>query len=404
MIQAAVKGEAAPGPGWLGFPPRGRWPRLATVAWLVVVGGLAVAVSAELAAFSHGRGHPWACVAAAALTAGPLLFLGRAPLVTWRLMTLGLAGVLLVNGPSGSWPWSPTGLALYAIVLVIVAERAQPSLVTGVWLWSVLAVWVSSRGISQWLVAALAAALGGLVVLGNVQRGRDAARQQLAQTSAELDAESAQKAVLAERARIARELHDVVAHHMSLIAIQAEAAAVREPDLPQSTLRSLNLIRDAAREALAETRGIVGLLRGGEATAEREPAPGIGQIEALVSGARTSGVAVTLELSGVQPGLPAATELTAYRIVQEALANAARHAPDAPVQVSVSQAAGALTVEVRNGPPGAGPPNPTTPPGPGLPTVTPAAPSPDASARPTGGQAAAPTPTAPSAGSIGGTP
>jgi signal transduction histidine kinase len=315
------------------------------------LGGLLVAVSAELSAFSHGLGQPWACAAVAGLTVCPLLFLGRAPLVTWRLMTLGLAGAALVAGPPGSWPWSATGLALYGVVLVIVAERAQPSLVMGVWLWAVLAVWLSARGVSQWLVAALAAGLGGLALLGNVQRGRDEARQRLAQTSAERDAESAQKAVLAERARIARELHDVVAHHMSLIAIQAEAAAVREPNLPPGALASLGLIRDTAREALAETRGIVGLLRGGEAAPEREPAPGIGQIETLAAGARTSGMDVALTMSGLTGRLPAATELTAYRIVQEALANAARHAPGAPVLVALTQTADRLTVEVVNGPP-----------------------------------------------------
>jgi signal transduction histidine kinase len=347
LIQAALKGEAAPGPRWLRFPPRGRHPRLGTAAWLVVIGGLLVAVSAELAAFADGRAQPSACALVAALTVCPLALAGRAPLVAWRLMTLGLASVWLVQGQQGVWPWSPTGLVLYAVVLVIVAERAPSSLVIGVWLWTVLAIVVSSRGVSQWVVAALAAIMGALAVLGNVQRDRDEARQQLAQTSAELNAESAQKAVLAERARIARELHDVVAHHMSMIAIQAEAAAVREPNLPAGTVASLKLIGDAAKEALSETRGIVGLLRGAEATAEREPAPGIGQIAALVSGAPLD---VTLQLDGVTGPLPAATELTAYRIVQEALANVARHAPGAAVQVTVTQAASELIVEVRNGP------------------------------------------------------
>jgi signal transduction histidine kinase len=318
------------------------------------MGGLLVAVSAELAAFGHGLAQPWACVLAAGLTVCPLMFLGRSPIIAWRAMTVGLASIWLIAGPHPSWPWSPTGLVLYAMVLVIVAERVQPPLLMGVWLWSILAVWVSGRGISQWLVAALATALGGLAVLGNVQRDRDEARQQLAQTSAERDAESAQKAVLAERARIARELHDVVAHHMSMIAIQAEAATLREPDLPETTVKSLGLIRDAAREALAETRGIVGLLRGGEVRSEREPAPGIGQIETLVEGARSSGLAVELELDHPTGGLPAATELTAYRIVQEALANAARHAPGAPVTVRVARTQTDLIVEVRNGPADAG--------------------------------------------------
>jgi signal transduction histidine kinase len=351
MMRAALKGETTPGPRWLQFPPQGRHPRVGAAVWLVVLGGLLVAVSAELAAFGHGQARPLACILAAGLTVCPLTLLGRSALVSWRLMTLGLASIILVSGPAHSWAWSPTGLVLYALVLVIVAERAQPSLVMGAWLWTVLALWVSGRGISQWVVAALAAGMGGLAVLANVQRGRDQAREELARTSAERDAESAQKAVLAERARIARDLHDVVAHHMSMIVIQAEAAALREPDLPDSTVASLGLIRDAAKEALGETRGIVGLLRSGDSGAEREPAPGIGQIAALVAGARSSGMDITLELAGLTGELPAAIELTAYRIVQEALANAARHASGAPVAVTVAQTAGQLNVTVRNAPP-----------------------------------------------------
>jgi signal transduction histidine kinase len=355
MVQAAIKGESAPGPKWLRFPPAGRHPRAGAVVWLIVVGGLLVAVSAELAAFARGSARPWTCALAAGLTVCPLFLWGRSPLVAWRFMTLGLAAVALVHGPAGSWPWSVTGLILYAVIMVIVAERAEPSLVMGAWIWSVLALLVSGWGLSQWAVAALAAGLGGLAVLGNVQRDRDQAREELARTSAERDSESAQKAVLAERARIARELHDVVAHHMSMIAIQAEAATLREPGLPAGTIESLGLIRDAAKEALTETRGIVGLLRGGEATSEREPAPGIGQIEALVVGARSSGMAVTLEMGGLTGVVPPATGLTAYRIVQEALANAARHAPGAPVTVAVTQTADQLSVTVRNGPPGEAP-------------------------------------------------
>jgi signal transduction histidine kinase len=348
MIQAALRGEAAPGPKWLRFPPRGGKPRLGAALWLIALGGLLVAVSAELSAFGHGSAKPWACILAAALTVCPLAVVGRSALVAWRLMTLGLASIILVTGPAQSWAWSPTGLILYAVVLVIVAERTQPSVIMGAWLWAVLALWVSGRGISQWVVAALAAGLGGLAVLGNLQRDRDQAREELARTSAERDAESAQKAVLAERARIARELHDVVAHHMSMIVIQAEAATVREPDLPASTVTTLGMIRDAAKEALTETRGIVGLLRGEEGVAEREPAPGIGQIDSLVAGARSSGMDIRLEMTGLRGQLPTAVELTAYRIVQEALANAARHAPGAAVIITVAQTSEQLRVAVRN--------------------------------------------------------
>ncbi|MDR2347367.1 MAG: hypothetical protein LBD90_01850, partial [Bifidobacteriaceae bacterium] len=128
MIQAALRGESGPGPRWSRFPPAGRHRRLATAAWLTVMGGLAVAVGAELSAFSGGAGRPLMCALVAALTVCPLAFLGRSPLVAWRLMTVGLASAGLVTGQVSAWPWSVTGLVLYAIVLFIVAERTQTGL------------------------------------------------------------------------------------------------------------------------------------------------------------------------------------------------------------------------------------------------------------------------------------
>jgi signal transduction histidine kinase len=321
-------------------------------AWLVVIAGLLVAVAAEAAAFAGDAAQPWACAVAAGLTVLPLLILGRSPIKAWRWMTVGLASFALVAGPAHGWAWSPTGLVLYGVVLMLVgAASPTGSLAAGVWIWSVLALWFSGWGVSQWVVAALATAFALFAMVGNLWGGRSRARQELAQTSAERDAASAQQAVMAERARIARELHDVVAHHMSMIAIQAEAAILREPNLPPATVASLGLIRNAAREALHETRGIVGLLRGGESAAEREPAPGIEQLQALADAARASGLEVELVADAVPEALPAATGLTVYRIVQEALANAARHAPGAAVLVTVHQRADELSVTVRNGPP-----------------------------------------------------
>jgi signal transduction histidine kinase len=199
-----------------------------------------------------------------------------------------------------------------------------------------------------------------LLLSGAALRQGSVARLEAAWASAERDAESDRLAVLAERARIARDLHDVVAHHMALISIQAQAAPVRDPDLSESSRRAFTLIEHAAREALSETRGIVGLLRGDSSAAQspdrpaelsgpdHSPAPGLSQIPALVDRARSSGMQVDLAMSGTDAPLPAATALTAYRMVQEALANAARHAPGTPVKVELSRQGAALNVDVVN--------------------------------------------------------
>ncbi|MFB4310167.1 sensor histidine kinase [Actinomadura sp. GTD37] len=162
-----------------------------------------------------------------------------------------------------------------------------------------------------------------------------------------------------ERARIARELHDVVAHHISMISVQAETARLAVPGMPDEGAARLLAIGDTARTALTEMRRLLGVLRedaGAEPT--RSPQPGLRELLGLVDEARESGVAgarliVRGDVAVLDPGL----ELAAYRIAQEALTNARRHAAGAAVDVEVDYAADALRVTVRdNGPgPGAGP-------------------------------------------------
>ena len=142
-------------------------------------------------------------------------------------------------------------------------------------------------------------------------------------------AETQRRLVLEERARIARDLHDIVAHHMSLVVVQAETAGYRHPDLPDVAREELESISASARAALAETRALLAVLRNEDDEAEHAPQPGLEQLGELVEGARRAGqdVAADVRLDGdaLRPG----TSLAAYRIVQESLANAARHAPGA---------------------------------------------------------------------------
>lgn len=158
-----------------------------------------------------------------------------------------------------------------------------------------------------------------------------------------------------ERARIARELHDVVAHHISMIAVQAETARLTTAGMPSAGAQRLLQIGDTARTALTEMRRLLGVLREdapGDAVA-RQPQPGLHQLNELLDQARTtSGAATRLILSGSPDTLDPGVELAAYRIVQEALTNARRHAPGAAVDVELQYTGVALLVRIRDNGPG----------------------------------------------------
>jgi signal transduction histidine kinase len=175
---------------------------------------------------------------------------------------------------------------------------------------------------------------------------RDATRQAMTDTLRD-------QAATQERARIARELHDVVAHHVSMVAVQAETARLTTPGMPPEGQERLAAIGDTARDALTEMRRLLGILRadvGGEA--ERAPQPGLDRLPELLDGARAAGTSVRLAVHGDVVALPPGVDLTAYRIVQEALTNARRHAPGADVEVEVRFGPDAVRVLVRDNGPG----------------------------------------------------
>ena len=171
-----------------------------------------------------------------------------------------------------------------------------------------------------------------------------------------------------ERARIARELHDVVAHHISMIAVQAETGRLTTPGLPAAGAQRFAAIGDTARAGLTEMRRLLGVLREDAEQdtasepaaaarpgpgADRRPQPGLPQLGDLVDDAReASGGAVRLIMSGPADRLDPGVELAAYRIVQEALTNARRHAPGAAVDVELRYADDALRLRIRDNGPG----------------------------------------------------
>src|SRR5580704_17234415 len=205
-------------------------------------------------------------------------------------------------------------------------------------------------GIATVLLVALvpAAAWAGIAQRARGEAARQAtAREVMAGTLADHMARG-------ERARIARELHDVVAHHISMIAVQAETARETTPGLPVAGAQRLAEIAGTARAGLTEMRRLLGVLRedaGG--VAERHPQPGLPQLADLIDAAReTTGAGTRLIVSGPVAAFDPSVELAAYRIVQEALTNARRHAPGTAVDVELRYGDGTLLLQVRDNGPG----------------------------------------------------
>jgi signal transduction histidine kinase len=193
-----------------------------------------------------------------------------------------------------------------------------------------------------------------VVALGELSRARRAYLREVEQRARTAECgrvEEAARRVAEERLRIARELHDVLAHHLSVISIQAGAALLRGGSRPELTGQALETIRAAAAQALGEVRATLGVLRGTNGTevaGEPAPAPTLTRLPELVDRARAAGVRAELTIDDPMPGLPAAVQSGVYRIVQEALTNAVRHAQATMIRVDLAYTPGQLRVQIRD--------------------------------------------------------
>ena len=331
---------ATPRPGWL---RRGRYD-LVEVADVIIALICFAATNSTLTNANAGRHGHYATgtlVLLSFVVSAPLVLRTRFPLSAWAVSaaTIIFTSLVIPPGSIGGPDVPVAGALVYGLCLYAVALRCRPRIVA-----VAAAVTVAGAAFIDPGRAPQAVFLAAVpILLGVVVRVWRSGERQLEEQERR---HSGERALLEERQRIARELHDVVAHHMSVIAIQAEAAPYKTADPPPELVESFGEIRASALAGLAELRRVLGVLRTGEPGTA--PQPGLGELDTLLDSARSGGVSVAVTCSGNPVDLPEGVDLSAYRIVQEALSNAMRHAPGSRVQVHVTYRPDGLALEIRN--------------------------------------------------------
>jgi signal transduction histidine kinase len=306
---------------------------------------------------------PWWLLALLPLLMGaPLVLRRRAPLLMWLAIWAGLAlQYLLTRDP-------PQGLEFMFVLLTAAyslgAHASLRRAVAGLVITAPVIIEISDKGgllgfsphrgaagVTLSSLQLLAFWLAGVLLRARRHAASLAARSAALQRQAE-------QATAAERARIARELHDIVAHHLSVIVLQA--AGARASGKPAGA--ALEKIEHSGRQALDETSRLLNVLRDPDEEAGLAPQPAIGELDALAASVRAAGLPVDLVIDGDPAALPAAVDVSVYRIVQEALTNVLKHAGPARADVTIGCADEEVTIEVTdngtgqhgNGSPGAG--------------------------------------------------
>ncbi len=313
---------------------------------------------------ADGLGLPWWGAGLVAGVQGPPLVLAlyRPVLAWWSSLAASLPYALLaaLAEPAGRadepWPWTAPGLWAHLGVTLLVACRVRTETYVAQWLLTMALGGALTAGLAppssvgDLLLWGLFSALGLAVV--TVVRGRSRARRALRAQEALTEFERGRRALLEERTRIARELHDVVAHHMSVVAVQAEAAPYRVAEPPPELSESFASIRENALAALTELRYVLGMLRSSEERPEARyaPQPTLENLDGLVANVRAAGLRIDMVITGEARAVPQRVELSAFRIAQEALSNALRHAPGCRGEVQLTYGRGELGMRVANSP------------------------------------------------------
>jgi signal transduction histidine kinase len=304
---------------------------------------------------------------------GYSLGIGAAAALLWRrrfpVAVVAVVELINVVYHAMGYPGGPPVVSLWVALFSAAALGRQRAALAGLLSWvaiSVLGQLVFGNDGPTYVVGE-AALVTCSYLLGALQHSRDQYRAEMLHRTrlaeAQLDREAEQR-VIEERLRIARELHDVMAHTMTAISVQARSGADVFDERPDQARSALEAIRGLSRDAMAELRATIGPLRsGGDEEPGLAPAPGLGGLDNLIDTVQRAGIAVELVRDGDAAPLPASVDLTAYRLVQESLTNVVRHSGARHASVVIRRRPGAVTVEVRDD--GRGP-NGRVPPGHGI--------------------------------------
>jgi signal transduction histidine kinase len=300
-----------------------------------------------------GNWHPpeWSGVLLTALACGPLLYRSRWPLA---VLTATVAVDILHLVVDHSTPLVPAASMVAAYSMAARTSRRTAWTAGGIAALALTVVAALTTPPSKTPMTGLIALdlLVAATAVGVTVRSRQAhlaAVEERAARAERTREEEARRRVADERVRIARELHDVVAHHITLVNAQAGVAHHLLRTDPEAAYEALAHIKETSRTALDELRATVGLLRQtDDQPASREPLPGLADLDRLVTSFRQSGLPVEVSCDKEQHRLAPAVDLTAYRIVQEALTNAHKHAPGRPVRLTLGYGANALSITIAN--------------------------------------------------------
>jgi signal transduction histidine kinase len=282
----------------------------------------------------------------------PLVFRRRYPVIAaYATLLLGIPHSALQLGVASLLS---SCIALYTLVAYVGRKPAVLYAVVNVVLTAVQTTFLDDDSLQKWIISLTLAvlALAFCWALGEFVGARRAYQAEVEQRLSLLEVErdhQARMAVAAERARIARELHDVVAHAVSVIVVQADGAAYAVRSQPELAERAVQTISATGREALTELRRLLGVLRSEEAAGELTPQPGTQSLSELAERVRAVGLPVRLEIAGDVDDLPAGVGLGIYRIVQEALTNSLKHAgPGTKAVVRVERDGDEVSLDIRD--------------------------------------------------------
>lgn len=316
-----------------------------------------VAVGWPVTASGYGT-HPAAAMALTLVHCAAPILAVRWPWAGLGASVAGALPLMVVTAdatPVWPWPWPVTVLLAHCLTVFVLALRHPWYWAASLWsagaMLTVLAPSLIDHRAGEGTVAngvVLVSLSGGVALVGVLVRLWILSVVRMEQAERLSAAETGRRRELEERNRIARELHDVVAHSMSVITVQASTARYRQPGLDEAVQQEFEEIAASSRRALGEMRGLLGILRGHD-TAPTAPLPGLSDVAELIESTRASGAEITH--TGTDLAVPDAVGLTAFRVVQEALSNALRHAPGSAITVAVSDEGLDLRVRVTNSAP-----------------------------------------------------